>query len=146
MKINWEINYKFKIAKCSQITVAIREVDVPTTQIYKNIKIGFGFTKIESKKTYKAYIINMSNELFKKIKEDPNILANYGSQLGDSFNEYLWNDEREIDMKQFLGKFPKQQELANYLGVNKATVSGYSKIKKKLWLNGLWIIKRLNNF
>lgn len=145
MKINWQINYKHQIAQCSQMRVLIKEVNEPITQNFNEVKVGFGFQKIESGRMYQGYIIEMTNELLEQSKNNPQLLPQYGSQLGDSFNEYDWDDERTEDLKIILGKFPKQQELADYLGVNKATVSGYPANKKELMLNGLWVLKKLKS-
>lgn len=92
MKIDWEIDYKNKTAKCSQMTVEIREVSEPLIQKYKDIKIGIGFQKIESGKMYQCYIIDISEVLLQQNKKDNKLLPNYASQLGDRFNEYEWDN------------------------------------------------------
>jgi len=147
MRMNWVINYHFCFAKLNDnhMEVIIRQTDDPTPQIVNRKKITFGFTKIESEKNYQAYIRHISDILFDNIIKNPQLLAELGSSLGDSFNEYSWIDSRKADMFQCLGKYPKQQDLADYLNVNKATVSVYPKQKKELMLHGLWLKKFLGD-
>ena len=94
MKIDWTIDYKNKTAKCSQMTVKIKEVLTPVLQEYKDIEIGIGFQKIESGKMYQCYIIDVSEILLAENKKDNKLLPNYASQLGDCFNEYEWDDNK----------------------------------------------------
>jgi len=149
MRMDWMINYNFGFAQLNDgrtMEVIIRQTDDPLAQIVNRKKITFGFSKIESGRNYQAYIRYISDPLFDKILKNPKLLAELGSSLGDTFNEYSWSDARREDMINFLGKYPKQQELADYLSVNKATVSKYPKDKKELMLLGLWVKKVLNNF
>jgi len=44
-------------------------------------------------------------------------------------------------LEQILGKKPRAADLARYLGVARATVSGYPEKKKELMLLGLWVKK-----
>jgi len=90
MKINWNIDYKNKTAKCELMDVDIIEVsninDKPMQEI-NNIRISIGFQKIESKKLYFCKITRISDILFEKNLKDNKLLPNFASQLGDIFNE-----------------------------------------------------------
>lgn len=44
-----------------------------------------------------------------------------------------------------LSRKPRQADLARYLGVNRATVSGYPKEKKELMILGLWLKNAIQN-
>jgi len=94
MRIDWKIDYKNKIATCSQLTVEIREVTTPLLQKYKDIEIGIGFTKVESQRMYQCYIVDVSEILLEQNKKDNKLLPNYASQLGDCFNEHEWDDNK----------------------------------------------------
>ena len=143
MKIDWRIDYENMTASCGQMIVVIKKTTKEKEQIVKKMKILFGFTKIETGENYIGHIIYISDTLLEETKAEPNLLARYASQLGDHFNEYIWEDARKEDIRETLGRFPRQQELADYLGVNKSTVSGYPQNKKNLMLHGLWIKKRI---
>ena len=44
-------------------------------------------------------------------------------------------------LEKLLGKKPRAADLARYLGVARATVSGYPEKKRELMLLGLWVKK-----
>jgi len=54
------------------------------------------------------------------------------------------SEDRLKDLEKLLGKKPRAADLARYLGVARATVSGYPEKKKELMLLGLWVKKYLN--
>jgi len=53
------------------------------------------------------------------------------------------NEDRLKELEQLLGKKPRAADLARYLGVARATVSGYPEKKRELMLLGLWVKKYL---
>ena len=138
MKTKWHIDYKNCIAKCSQMEVVIKnENNNMDMQKIKEYNILASFTMIGSGKTYECHILYISEALIDKLKD--NILPKYMSQLGDTFNEFEWNDARIKDIKTFLGKKPTDADLARYLDVTRGAVSQYDKKKKELMKLGLWM-------
>ena len=53
------------------------------------------------------------------------------------------SEERLKELEKLLGKKPRAADLARYLGVARATVSGYPEKKRDLMILGLWVKKYL---
>ncbi len=90
MKINWKIDYKKKTASCPLLEVEIKETNRKLTQEFKQHKMAIGFEKIDSQRRYFCKITRMDGSLW----EDQELLPSYGTQLGDIFNEKLWDNSK----------------------------------------------------
>ena len=139
MKIDWNIDYEHGIASCSQMKVVLKQVEKPVVQDFNGVEIGFGFTKYESGKMYQGYIIDMSQELFNEILKNQQLLSQYGSSLGDAFNEFEFEDHLREMIRVAMGKKPTYKMLAEYLNVSESAVKQYPKTKRELMIYGLWL-------